>query len=142
MLFPMVDHDSFVRLSRSRDFLAGSLDQRLTLSDAASVACLSPYHFHRQFCRAFQETPHEFLRRVRLERARQLLAASDDPITAVCLAVGYESLGSFSTMFRARYGCSPIEFRRGLRRVFTIPGIPPYRFIPCCWLKHYGVPRF
>ncbi|MEO8027764.1 MAG: helix-turn-helix transcriptional regulator [Bryobacteraceae bacterium] len=134
----ILDHESFVRLCRSRDFLAASLEQKPKLEDAARVAYLSPFHFHRQFARAFGETPHSFLRRMRIDRARKLLAADHLPVTEVCLAVGYESLGSFSTLFRSQTGMTPLEFRRAVRRVFPSARIPPAGFMPTCLLLRFG----
>ncbi|MBI3682305.1 MAG: helix-turn-helix transcriptional regulator [Acidobacteria bacterium] len=138
----VVDYETFRRLCRSRDYVAADLGRPLRLEDAAGAACLSPFHYHRLFSRTFGETPHDFLTRVRLERARQLLAASDEPVTQVCLAVGYESLGSFSTRFRSAVGLSPQEYRRSLRRIFPVPAIPPHRFIPTCFLRFFGERQF
>ena len=87
-------------------------DERISLAEVARAACLSPYHFHRLFRATFRTTPHEYLTRERLERARHLLANEDLPVTEVSLRAGFEALGSFSTMFRRRFGVSPREFRR------------------------------
>ncbi len=137
-----MDGETFVRLCRSRDFLAAALDQPLRLADAAKEACLSPFHYHRTFSRVFGETPHDFLRRLRIERAKQLLASTDDPVTEVCLAVGYESLGSFSAMFHSAAGFSPSAYRRSVRSVLGVPVVVPHRFIPNCFLDFYGAPTF
>src|SRR5260221_576400 len=72
---------------------------------------LSPYHFHRMFKLAFRQTPVQFLQECRLAAARRLLVATDQPVTTICLAVGFESLGSFSWLFRKRFGHSPRQFR-------------------------------
>jgi len=136
----ILEDDLFRRLCRSRDFLAAGFDQRLRLADAARQANLSPYHFHRLFARTFGETPHEFLTRVRIDRAKELLARDALAVTEVCFAVGYESLGSFSSRFRAEVGYSPSEFQRGLRRIFPVPATAIYRFIPACYLIQRGVP--
>jgi AraC-like DNA-binding protein len=141
-LGPLVEEETFARLYRSREFLAGNLDQRVRLPDAAAEACLSPYHYHRMFVRAFGETPHEFLTRLRIDRAKQMLARDEYPVTEVCLAVGYESLGSFSARFRGLVGRSPSEYRQGLRRVFAVPRLAQYRFVPACFLGAFGARPF
>lgn len=141
-LGPLVEEETFKRLCRSRDFLAASLDQPVRLADAAGAACLSPFHYHRLFARAFGETPHDFLTRLRIDRAKQLLARDRVPVTEVCLAVGYESLGSFSGRFRSLVGSSPSEFRRGIRRIFPIPELAVCRFIPNCYLLNHGARPF
>jgi AraC-like DNA-binding protein len=137
-LGPLVEEATFARLYRSREFLAASFDRPLRLSEAASQACLSPFHYHRMFVRAFGETPHDFLTRRRIDRAKQLLAGDECPVTEVCLAVGYESLGSFSSLFRNMVGRSPSDYRRSLRRVFPAPYVAPHRFIPACFLLSFG----
>jgi AraC family transcriptional regulator len=104
------------RLRRARDYMESSLAEPLSLDRIAREACLSPYHFHRLFTEIFRETPHTYLRRRRLERARELLVASDLPVTEICLETGYRSPGSFSNLFRRRYGLAPRQFRRAFRR--------------------------
>jgi AraC family transcriptional regulator len=99
------------RLYRARDFIAASFDERLTLDDMARVACLSPSHFLRSFQQLFRQTPHQFLTDQRLRRARRLLLKTDLPVTEICFQVGFESLGSFSSLFRKKLGISPAAFR-------------------------------
>ena len=127
-----------MRLYRSREFLANSFDQRLRLSEAASKACLSPFHYHRMFVRAFGETPHDFLTRLRIERAKCLLARDQLAVTDVCYAVGYESLSSFSTRFRTLVGRSPSEYQRSIRKLFPVPALAVYQFVPACFLQFWG----
>jgi AraC family transcriptional regulator len=103
------------RLHRAKEFIAASFDQAVTLDEAAQIACLSPSHFLRTFQQAFRQTPHQFLTTKRLERAQKLLLQTELPVTDICLAVGFESLGSFSTLFRRQLGLSPEKFRRAKR---------------------------
>jgi AraC family transcriptional regulator len=100
------------RVHSGKQMMDELLGQALTLDDIARSSCLSPFHFHRVFKAVFHETPHEYLRRRRLERAARLLRETEEPVTEICLDSGFESPGSFSTLFRARYGASPREFRR------------------------------
>jgi AraC-like DNA-binding protein len=102
------------RLHWGRDFLASCYDQPLTVAEGARAARLSPFHFHRMFKAAFGITPMRFLQERRLEVVCRLLSTTDLPVTAICLAVGFESLGAFSWLFRKRFGVSPRQFR-GLR---------------------------
>jgi AraC-like DNA-binding protein len=138
----LVEEETFARLYRSREFLAANVDQRIGLHQAAAVACLSPYHYHRMFVRAFGETPHEFLTRLRIDRAKEMLARDECGVTEVCLAVGYESPGSFSSLFRGLVGRSPAEYRRSLRRVFAVPRLAQHRFMPACFLQSFGARPF
>jgi AraC-like DNA-binding protein len=100
------------RVQRGRQAMDEMLTENLPLKNIARLAHLSPFHFHRAFCAVFGETPHAYRTRRRLERASRLLRETDFPVTDVCLDTGFDSVGSFSTLFRRRYGASPTEFRR------------------------------
>lgn len=99
------------RLHLARDYMAASYSQPITLDDVARTARLSPNHLLRTFKQAFGATPHQFLTEVRLKQARRLLTTTERPITDICLEVGFESLGSFSWLFRRRFGMSASAFR-------------------------------
>ena len=101
----------YKRLLRGRDFILSSLDKPVRLAAVAREACLSPHHFHRAFVRAFGETPHAYLTRHRLQRACVLLESSNQSITEISLECGFESPGSFSSLFRRYYRTTPREFR-------------------------------
>jgi len=100
------------RVQKGRQAMDEMLSENLPLKNIARLAHLSPFHFHRAFSAVFGETPHAYRTRRRLERAARLLAETDVPVIDVCLDTGFESAGSFSTLFRRRYGASPTEFRR------------------------------
>jgi AraC-like DNA-binding protein len=100
------------RLDRARDYIHAEAHRPLVLADIADVASLSPHHFHRLFKVAFHSTPGVYVRRLRLERAARRIAATDAPITEICFAAGFESLGSFSTRFAREFGASPAAWRR------------------------------
>jgi len=108
---PVTRAELYRRLHRGRDFLSSCHAQPVNVALAAKAAHLSPYHFHRMFKLAFRQTPNQFLQDCRLAAARRLLLGSDQPITSICLAIGFESLGSFSWLFRKRFGLSPRQFR-------------------------------
>ncbi len=129
----MFDPRTFAGLCAARDWLAAGFDGPAPLDDVAARAGLSPFHFHRLFTGAFGETPHEFLTRLRIDRARRLLLAENESVTDICFDVGYQSLGSFSARFRSLTGLSPSEFRREGRRVFGIPRRWPLYYIPACY---------
>ncbi|MFN7978063.1 MAG: AraC family transcriptional regulator [Vicinamibacterales bacterium] len=87
------------------------LDDALDLESLAADACLSPFHFHRVFRGMVGETPMEFVRRLRLERAAWQLATSIVPVTTVAFEAGYEAHEAFTRAFRQHFGASPSEFR-------------------------------
>lgn len=82
------------------------------LEDIAAEAGLSVYRFIRRFAAMFGQTPHQYRQRHRLELAREMLLLDDEPVTEICLAVGFSSLGSFSSLFKRRFGMPPSRFRR------------------------------
>ena len=90
----VVHDDVFRRLCRARDLVHERSGEPLTVAQLARSAGVSRYHFLRLFRDAFGATPHQYLMRVRLERARKLLAADAASVTDVCMEVGFSSLGS------------------------------------------------
>jgi AraC-like DNA-binding protein len=121
-LRPATRLELYRRLYRGRDFLLSCYDQPLTVAAAARVATLSPFHFQRMFKLAFGRTPMQLLQETRLEAARRLLAHTGDDVTTICFAVGFESAGSFSWLFRKRFGVSPRAFRQNRRIEEVFPG--------------------
>jgi AraC-like DNA-binding protein len=111
-LRPATREELYRRLYRGRDFLSACYAQPVSVADAARAAKLSPAHFHRQFKALFHQTPMQYLQQRRMDAARKLLLGSNEPVTRVCLLVGFESLGSFSSLFHQRFGCSPNRYRR------------------------------
>jgi AraC-like DNA-binding protein len=130
-----LDPETIRWLNRSREFLAASLERPVRLDEAAREACLSPFHYHRLFVRSFGETPHEFLTNRRLDEAKRLLASDEASVSEICVRIGYSSLGSFSTLFRARFGMPPTKFRQGARSFCAISGYRGYRFVPACFVR-------
>lgn len=129
----------YSRLCRSRDYLAARFNERTSLAEAAALAELSPFYFHRLFADAFQETPHQFVTRLRIDHAKKLLLAGNDSVTDICFEAGYESLGSFSTRFHSLTGLSPAAFRREARRVFGASGRHwSSYYVPACFQQFFA----
>lgn len=108
---PATRAELYRRLHRTRDYARASLDQPLTLDDLARAACLSPTHLLRAFKQVFHQTPYQYLTELRLTRACHLLTHTSLSVTEISLAVGFESLGSFSWLFHQRLGRSPQAYR-------------------------------
>src|SRR6266705_1836110 len=88
------------RLCRARTYIDECYDLPLDLNEISKQACLSRYHFLRLFRKAFATTPHQYLIHRRIEKAKELLRVRSLSVTDVCFEVGFESLGSFSSLFR------------------------------------------
>jgi len=84
----------------------------LDLDALARAAHVSSRHFSRSFRRTFGETPYQYLLTRRIERACHLLRTTDLRVAEICLAVGFTSVGSFTTTFRRHVGISPSAYRR------------------------------
>lgn len=102
---------SFIHLLRAKDVMDRRFADPLAVGELAEVACASPEHFIRSFKATYGETPHRYLVRRRIERAKELLRSTDESVTEVCRAVGFVSLGSFSATFRGLVGESPRAYR-------------------------------
>src|SRR5712691_5698539 len=113
------------------------LHELLTLEDLASVACLSPSHFHRVFRRLIGIPPGEFLSALRFQAARRLLVTTPLSVTDICFEVGYTSTGSFPTRFTHRVGLSPRLLRQRAHAFEPPPAEPAER----CPTTSSGMPR-
>jgi AraC family transcriptional regulator len=113
-----LDTRSFYRTAVERiiQHIAGNLDQALDLETLASVACLSPFHFHRVFRGMTGETPLELNRRLRMERAACQVAETSRAVTEIAFDAGYETHEAFTRAFRSFYGTSPSGFKRRKHR--------------------------
>jgi AraC family transcriptional regulator len=100
-------------LRRLVDFVWENLGEALSLDDLAASAGLSPFHFARAFKRSTGETPHAFVTRCRVERAKDALRRGE-AIADTALACGFSSQSHFTAAFRRRVGATPGRFRAGV----------------------------
>lgn len=129
---------NLARLRRARDLIDREYARPLLVAELARAALMSPAHFARQFRAAYGETPYTYLMTRRIERAQALLRHDELSVTEVCMAVGFSSLGSFSSRFAEVVGESPTAYRARdhggvdalpacVRRVATRPPRTPSR---------------
>ena len=122
-------------LLRAKDLADARYAEPLGVEDMAAAAGLSRAHFSREFRRAFGESPHAYLLTRRLERAAALRRNTDRSIADVCLSVGLQSLGSFTTSFTRTYGLSPAAYRA------SFPPAADYARVPACVLRAHARPQ-
>jgi AraC-like DNA-binding protein len=122
-------------LLRAKDLADARYFERLDVGAMAKAAGLSRAHFSREFRRAFGESPHAYLLSRRLERAAALLRTTDHSVADICLAVGLQSVGSFTTSFARTFGLSPTAHRA------KFPPAVSHALIPSCVLRGYGRPK-
>ena len=134
----LTDHECYRELLQAREMLREFYRHPVLLETAAEHIHLSPWHFQRAFRRAFHETPHAFVTRLRIERAQELLAHTSLSVLDVCLEVGYGSLGSFSTLFKRHVGLTPRQHRKQMRAVVAVDGLRHLTCIPYCFAKAFA----
>jgi len=101
------------RLRGVRDRIDREYARPLDVEALARGAHMSAGHLSREFRVAYGESPYGYLMTRRIERAMALLRGGDVSVTEVCFAVGYSSLGTFSTRFTELAGMPPSTYRRG-----------------------------
>ena len=101
-----------VRLRRIKEFVDAKMEDDLTLCEMAQSVELSTAYFSRMFRKSTGETPHQFLLRQRLERAKMMLRSADGRVMDVAVACGFKSQQHFAQVFRHVYGVSPTEYRQ------------------------------
>lgn len=116
----MITPDLLQRMCHARNRLQFELEPPASVAHLAREAGLSTSHFITQFSALFGQTPLQCRTRARLERARDLLLSTDEPATQIGLALGFDSLGSFSRLFTRHFGVPPRAYRRTAQ-----PAVPP-----------------
>jgi AraC-like DNA-binding protein len=99
------------KLRRVMAYVDARIGGPISLDDLANVAGVSRFHFHRQFRKSVGVTPHEYVLRARIERAKGLLTASDLTVGEVSGAVGFADQSHFSNIFRKLTAMTPRSFR-------------------------------
>ncbi len=125
-------------LLRVRAYIDSYSATPISIERMSREAGFSPYHFIRLFQRAYRQTPHQYLVQRRIQKAKALLRSTDLSVTDICSEVGFESLGSFSTLFRRDVGLSPSAYRE---RCAAAPAMTPKPAmpIPLCYRIHHGL---
>ena len=105
----------FRRLHIARDFIEASYLEPINLFSIADVVNLSPHHFLRLFKQTFELAPYQFVTHKRLELAKKWLTETDKDVTDICFDLGFDSLGTFSRNFKARFRVAPTQYRLASR---------------------------
>src|SRR5206468_4238712 len=122
-------------LLRAKDLADAWYFEPLDVDDLARAAGLSRAHFSREFRKAFGEPPHAYLLTRRLERAAALLRTTDRSVADVCLSVGLQSIGSFTTSFTRTFGRSPTAYRA------AFPPAAARAMVPACVVRLHARPQ-
>src|SRR5690625_15138 len=101
-----------IQLERVLSYIQQNLHEHLSLSQLASIASYSPYHFSRLFKSSIGLSPHQYVSALRLQRAKHLLLQTNLPIRDIGMEIGQQSLGTFTTRFTEKVGVTPLQFRK------------------------------
>jgi len=95
----------------TRSYIENNYDTNLNLDKLSQIHFVSKYHLLRLFKKYYGLTPRQYLIDIRIEKSKELLK-SGITVTETCFAVGFESLGSFSSLFKRKTGKTPAQFRK------------------------------
>jgi AraC-like DNA-binding protein len=124
------------RIVQAKLFMDRNYAEPIDAGEIADEAYYSKFHFIRTFKSIYGRTPHQYLTDVRIERAKDLLEQQVS-VTEACFAVGFDSLGSFTSLFKRRAGVTPSQYQREqLERKAKIRA-EPFRFIPGCFAMRF-----
>ncbi|MEI9807685.1 MAG: AraC family transcriptional regulator [Bacteroidota bacterium] len=133
-----INTDTYQRIVAAKMYIDENYHEPIDLAIISQQAFLSRFHFHRIFRQVYRKTPHQYLTHKRLDKAKDLLAGNK-PVATVCNEVGFESIGSFSILFKKEIGFAPTYFRNvaWLRKQEALE--QPKKFIPHCFIKEYNM---
>ena len=125
------------RVVRAKLFIDGHYHSPIDLNNIADEACFSKYHFVRLFRSIYGKTPHQYLTDVRIKQAK-LLLADGATVARACFSVGFDSISSFTGLFRRRVGVTPAAFQREALKTKEDVAARPVKFIPNCFVDKRG----
>jgi AraC family transcriptional regulator len=105
-----------LHLSKAIDFMQASLEESIDLPAIAAVTGLSPSHFARQFRTTIGVAPHQYLMRLRIDRAKRLLRETNTHLVDIALGCGFANQEHLSRIFKRSCGIAPAAYRRALQR--------------------------
>ncbi len=128
--------DTYQRIAAAKIYIDENFHESLNLETISKQAFLSKFHFHRIFTQVYRHTPHQYLTRKRLDKAKDLLAENKQ-VTDVCNEVGFESIGSFSVLFKKEIGFAPQYYRNMAYKKKMEQFAQPKKAIPHCFIESY-----
>jgi AraC-like DNA-binding protein len=129
-----LNNDIYRRIVAAKVYIDENYQEPIDLDEISQQAFLSKFHFHRLFTKIYRRTPHQYVTRKRLDKARDLLA-ENKTVTEVCSEVGFESIGSFSTLFKKESGFAPQYYRNMAWLKKQQQKAQPKLAIPHCFIE-------
>jgi AraC-like DNA-binding protein len=125
------------RIVYAKLFIDNNFAEKIDLDNIADEAFFSKFHFIRLFHTIYKKTPYQYLSSVRIEKAK-LLLTTNIPVTNVCYAVGFESVSSFTGLFKRITGHTPSAYQAFQHQRITDTANMPLKFIPNCFAEMNG----
>src|SRR5436853_3963168 len=119
------------RIVKAKLFIDASYAEPIDVNNIADEAFFSKFHFIRLFKKIYGKAPHQYLKTVRIEKAMELLR-NDNSVSEACFAVGFQSLSSFSGLFKKLVGASPSSYFEMQQKIKAHMQNAPLDFIHGC----------
>ena len=104
-------------IENAKEYILQHFNEDISLHQLAQHCYISPFHFSRIFKSVMNVSPHQYLAEMRLNHAKILLATTDEPVTDVAFACGYNSIEHFATAYRHRFKANPTHYRRSVNQM-------------------------
>lgn len=127
----------YKRIVQAKLFIDANYSEGLDLTNISNEACFSKFHFIRIFKKIYGKTPHQYLTRVRIAAAVNLIQAGKS-VSEACFAVGFVSMTSFSGLFKRTMGISPSGCLTQQRQLQSDLQKTPMAFVPICFAHQFG----
>jgi AraC-like DNA-binding protein len=127
----------YQRIVQAKLFIDRHYADHIDLDNISDEAYFSKFHFIRLFKKIYGKTPHQYLTFVRIEKAIELLR-TNKPVSEVCYAVGFESLSSFSGLFKRFVGLTPSDYLAQQHQIKMQILKTPLKFVPGCFISQNG----
>jgi AraC-like DNA-binding protein len=125
------------RIVKAKLFIDDNYADTIELDQIADEAFFSKFHFIRLFKKTYGKTPHQYLTWVRIEKSK-LLLSKETPISEVCYAVGFDSISSFTGLFKRIVGQTPSAYQQTCINKQVEIKNEPLKHIPNCFAEMNG----
>lgn len=125
------------RIVQSKLFIDKNFGGNIDLDNIADESCFSKFHFIRLFKTIYNKTPHQYLTTVRIEKAKMLLKTTI-PVSEVCYAVGFDSISSFTGLFKRAVSITPSAYQQQQAKLKAGITKAPLKYIPNCFAENKG----
>lgn len=126
------------RIVEAKIFIDNNYAEPIDVTEIASQACFSKYHFLRVFKSFYGKTPHQYLTMLRIEEAKNKLSLEGALVSSVCYDLNFESVTSFSKLFKKHIGIAPKDYIEQQQNQKENIKKEPLAYIPNCFAENFG----